>query len=125
MIWGICATICLAATGPILGAEATFNGVYSGRRVLTKGSDPTCPSEENVSVTIKGDELMFTNSALQDFGIGFDPNPDGSFRETYVDIGGAYVDIRGRIVDDLLDADVTNGSCEHHWHLKKESPRSR
>jgi hypothetical protein len=121
MIQGICAIICLATAGRVLGAESAFNGVYTGKRVLTKGSGPTCPSEENVSVIIQDDELTFTNSALQNFAIGFDPHPDGSFTETYVDSGGIYVLIRGRIVGDVLDADVTSPSCQHHWHLKKEA----
>lgn len=118
--WGIGAIICLAATGPVLRAESTFNGVYTGERVLTKGSGPTCPTGENVSVTIQDGELTFTNSVLQNFALGFDPHPDGSFTETYMDVGGAVVYIRGRIVGDLLDADVTSASCEHHWHLKKD-----
>ena len=25
--------------------------------------------------------------------------------------------IQGRVVGDVLEADVTNGPCEHHWYL--------
>jgi hypothetical protein len=114
----ICGMIGLAIAGSALGAENTFDGVYTGKRVLTKGTGPTCPSEENVSATIQGDVLTFTNSALQNFAMGFNPYSDGSFHETY--FGGDVVDIRGRIVGDVLDADVSNPPCEHHWHLKKE-----
>jgi hypothetical protein len=28
--------------------------------------------------------------------------------------------IHGRIVGNVLDAHVTNGPCEHHWHLTKK-----
>ena len=73
----------LAVVGPALSAENAFDGVYTGKRVLTKGSGPTCPSEDDVSVTIHGGVLTFTNSALRDFSIGFDLHPDGSFGETY------------------------------------------
>jgi hypothetical protein len=100
--------ICLAVAGSAQGAENTFDGVYTGKRVLTEGSGPTCSAGEDVSITIDDGELTFTNSALQNFAISFDPHPDGSFHETYVDSGGAVVDIRGRINGDQLDADVTN-----------------
>ena len=114
--------LCLAvARSPALGAEHTFDGDYSGKRVLTKGSaGPECPAEDDVSVTIHGETLTFTNSALKKFGIAFYPRQDGSFGSTYTDKGGDVVLIRGRIVGDVIDADVTNPPCEHHWHLKKQ-----
>jgi hypothetical protein len=104
---------------PALSAANRFDGVYTGKRVLTKGSGPTCPSGDDVSVTIHGRALTFTNSALRDFPLSFDPYRDGSFGEIYTDIGGAYVLVHGRIVGDVLDADVTSSACEHHWHLKR------
>jgi hypothetical protein len=114
--------LCLAVAGsPALGAEHTFDGDYSGKRVLTKGSaGPECPAEDDVSVTINGETLTFTNSALKKFGLAFYPRQDGSFGSTYTDQGGDVVRIRGRIVGDVIDADVTNPPCEHHWHLKKQ-----
>jgi hypothetical protein len=43
---------------------------------------------------------------------------------SYQGEGGDAVNIRGRVVGDVIEADVTdNGAdppCEHHWHLKKE-----
>jgi len=53
--------LCLAVAGsPTLGAEHTFDGTYSGQRVLTEGSpSPRCPLEEDVSVTIHGETLTF------------------------------------------------------------------
>jgi hypothetical protein len=53
--------LCFAVAGtPVLGAEHAFDGGCSGKRVLTKGSvNPTCPAEDDVSVTIHGDTLTF------------------------------------------------------------------
>jgi len=109
------------AVSPVLAAEHRFDGVYTGKRSLTNGSvGPNCPAEEDVSVTIHGETLTFTNSALKKFIIGFDPRQDGSFHEIHTEEGGATVDIVGRIDGDVIDADVTNPPCEQHWHLKKE-----
>ena len=115
----ICEMICLAVAGPALAAEETLDGVYTGKRVLTKGSGSQCPAEDNVSVTIHGETLTFTHSALKKFLISFNPHQDGSFSQISVDIDGETVTIHGRITGDVLDADVTNPPCEHHWHLKK------
>ena len=116
--------LCLAVVAtPALSAEHTFDGVYTGRRTLVKGTaGPLCPVEDHVSVTIHGATLTFTNSALKKFATSFYPSPDGSFGETYQ--GGDTVNIRGRIIGDVIEAEVTDyGSdppCEHHWHLTKE-----
>jgi hypothetical protein len=62
---GLCLTV---AGSPALGAEHTFDGDYSGKRVLTKGlAGLDCPAEDVVSVTIHGETLTFTNSALKKF----------------------------------------------------------
>jgi hypothetical protein len=108
------------AAGPALGAEHRFDGAYSGKRSLVKGSGPTCPVEESVSVTIHGETLTFTNSILKKFTIAFYPNRDGSFGQIYVDEGGHTVNIKGRVTGDVIEADVTNPPCEHHWHMQKE-----
>jgi hypothetical protein len=118
---GLCCALSLAVAGPTMGAD-TFDGVYTGRRVLTKGSTQQCVPSENVSVTIQGEALTFTDSALRKFAIGFNPHPDGSFGLISTAISGGSVLIRGRVVAGVLDADVTNGPCEHHWHLT-ESPQ--
>jgi hypothetical protein len=112
--------ICFAGAGPALGAENTFDGDYAGKRVLTAGSSPTCPAEDDVSVTIHGETLTFTNSALRNFLIAFTLHQDGSFNQIYIDAGGDTVTMQGRITKGFLDADVTNPPCAHHWHLKKE-----
>jgi hypothetical protein len=60
--------ICLLV-GPALSAEPEhkYDGVYTGKRSLTKGTASiTCPAEDDVSVTIQGETLTFTNSALHD-----------------------------------------------------------
>jgi hypothetical protein len=115
-IWG---TVALAVAEPAPAAANTFDGVYTGKRMLTKGSGPACPTEENVSVTIHGETLKFTNSAQHNFVIGFEPHSDGSFRNISADAGGGSVLIQGRIAANVLDADVVNGPCEHHGHLTK------
>src|SRR5262249_29721598 len=125
VVSGICGMICLVAGIPALGAEHSFDGDYSGKRVLTKGvADPTCPAKEDVSVTIHGETLTFTNGALKKFTQPFYPGSDGSFGETYTGEGGGIVRYHGRIVGNVMDADVSNYAtdppCEHHWHLKKE-----
>jgi hypothetical protein len=119
MVSAICGLLVVAVAEPALGAADTFDGVYIGKRVLTKSSGPACPTQDDVSVTIHGAELTFTNSQLRNFVIGFDPHQDGSFRQIYTDIGGASVLIQGRIVGDVLEADVTDGPCEHHWRLTR------
>jgi hypothetical protein len=118
----VASCLCLAVAGiPALGAEHAFDGVYSGKRVLTKGpADPSCPAEDDVSVTIHGEMLTFTNSALKNFTQPFFPHPDGSFGQTYTDEGGRAVHYHGRIVGDVIDADAENPPCEYHWHLKKQ-----
>jgi hypothetical protein len=66
--------ICLVV-GSSLGAEHTSDGVYSGKRVLTKGTaSPMCPSAEDVSVTIHGVTLTFANRKLKKFAISFYPS---------------------------------------------------
>ena len=114
--------ICLVA-GSVLSAEPEhkYDGVYTGKRSLTKGTaSTTCPAEDDVSVTITGEAMTFTNSALKKFTQPFYPAPDGSFGETYTDGGGAVVHYHGRIVGDIIDADAENPPCEYHWHLKKQ-----
>jgi hypothetical protein len=83
----VCSLAFLAIAEPAIGAADLFDGVYTGKRVLTKGPAESCPAEESVSVTIHDGVLTFTNSALQNYAIGFDPHPDGTFTETHVDIG--------------------------------------
>src|SRR6516162_1692729 len=85
--------LCLAVAGsPALGAEHAFDGDYSGKRVLTKGSaNSRCPAEDDVSVSIHGETLTFTNSVQKKITQPFDPGPDGSFGQTYTDEGGTTV----------------------------------
>jgi hypothetical protein len=83
----ISAVIGLAVAGPALGAD-TYDGAYTGTRVLTKGPDGTCPATEDVSVTIHGETLTFTNSSLRNETIMFAPRQDGSFGEISAGTGG-------------------------------------
>jgi len=121
----ICAMICLATAEPSHGAESPFDGVYAGKRVRTAGPPQACPTEEDVSVNISAPTLKLTNSALQGFLIGFQPDPNGNFDQTHVE-GTSSVYIKGRITAGTLDADVINfpNNCQHHWHLTKQ-PRNQ
>ena len=100
----------------------TFDGVYTGKRVLTKALSLNCEPSDDVSVTIQGGAVTFTNSVLRDFSITFNLHQDGSFGLVSAVIAGNAVQIRGRIVGDVLEADVSNGPCEHHWRLTKNPP---
>ena len=99
--------------------EHKYDGDYKGKRSLTKGTaSTTCPAEDDVSVTITGETMTFTNRALK-YLMPFDPGPDGSSGETHTDVGGAVVHHHGRIIGDVIDADTENPDCEYRWHLKK------
>lgn len=117
---GICAVAFLAIAGPAIAAGDSFDGVYIGKRVLTKGPTGQCPGEEGVSVTIHGGVLTFTNSALQNYAMAFDPHPDGTFSEAHVDVGGDVVEVQGSIAGGVLNADITNPPCQYHWRLTKK-----
>ena len=120
MALGLCAMIVVTATA--LGADNTFDGVYIGKRVLTKGSNQTCPDAGTVSVTLRGEALTFTNSRLHSISIGFKPQPNGSFSQ--ISAGGGQASIKGRIVGDAIEADVADSVCEHHWHVVRTAPPS-
>jgi hypothetical protein len=114
------AMVSVALARPASAAGSTFNGAYTGKRWLTKG--PTwCQREDAVSVTINERAMTASTSALKNFVIGFDPQPNGSFEKTYDDIGGSAL-IKGRITGGSIDADVTNygTNCIYHWHLTKQ-----
>ena len=118
--------LCIAVVGlSAASAEHKFDGIYTGKRLLTKGSaGPGCPAKDDVSVAIHGKTLTFTNSALKQYNMPFYPSLNGSFGQTHTDVGGDAVEYHGRIVGDIMDADVTNYGtnppCEYHWHLKKQ-----
>ena len=109
----------LSLATPPAAQPVSFDGTYTGKRVLTNGDKTFCPTEDNASVTIKGDNLTFTDSNAKDYTIDFSPRSDGSFSELSAIIGGAVVAIRGRINGNALDADVPSAHCQHHWHLEK------
>jgi hypothetical protein len=116
----VCSLACLVITTPVALANASYDGQYTGKRVLTNGPADSCPAEDDVSVTIQGDVLSFTNSELKDYGLPFNPEPDGTFTVDHMDASGGIVEIQGRVVGGVLDADVNNPPCEHHWSLEKK-----
>jgi len=118
----MCVVICLAIAGPSLGAGGSYDGTYTGKRVLTDGqASNLCPAEDDVTVTIKGNVLKFTHSRLQDYEITFAPAADGAFGQISTG-GGITVDIQGRVTGDTLEADVNNipTQCKYHWRLRKK-----
>jgi hypothetical protein len=117
-LW-ICGLAFLAIAEPAAAAADPFDGVYAGKRTLVSGPR-NCPGDESVSVTIQGEVLTFTNSQLQNYPLDFEPHPDGKFALQHVDIGGDIVDIQGRITGSVLEADVTNPPCVHHWRLERK-----
>ena len=76
-------------------------------------------AQVSVSATISGQTLEATSSGVRDFAIGFVPRPDGSFRMTATSAAGGKALIKGRIAGDVIDADVTIGPCQYHWHLTR------
>ena len=119
VVSGLFGAICLVAGGLVFGAENTSNGVYTGTRLRTKGPDLHCPAEENVSVTIQDTIMLFTNGIWHSFVLELESNPDGSFERTYISAGGHYVVIHGRIMGNVIEADVENEPCSHHWRVRK------
>lgn len=121
----LCGIICVAVSAPSYGAGNTFDGVYKGKRVRTEGPTNLCVAEEDVSITVTGEVLSFTNSLHKEFKIGFEPEADGTFDIIYNDISGTTVTIKGKVTGDSMVADVVNLSteCKHHWSLTKEHPK--
>ena len=118
MILVILGMICLVA-GSALSAEHKYDGVYTGKRSLTKGTPSgTCPAVDDVSITITGETLTFTNSRLTNFLMPFEPGPDGSFSHTITQ-GDAAPDYHGRIIGDVMNLDTDDLHCEYHWHLTR------
>ena len=113
--------ICLVA-GPALSAEPEhkYDGVYTGKKSLTKGTvSARCPAEDDISVNITGEMLTFTDSLYKNFPMPFFPGTDGSFGQTHTDQGGAVFHYHGRVIGDVIDGDTDNPNCDYHWHLKR------
>ena len=88
MVSAICGLLVVAVAAPALGAAETFDGVYIGKRLLTTGSGPGCPTEDDVSVTIHGAALTFTDSELRNSSSALIPiRTDHSNRSTPVAAG--------------------------------------
>jgi hypothetical protein len=52
VVLGLCGLIGLAVAEPASSAENAFDGVYTGKRELTKGSRQLCVRSEVVSATL-------------------------------------------------------------------------
>src|SRR5262245_41215873 len=98
------------------GRGVENEGNCTGKRELMKGSEQICgPTEENVSVSIRGNQLAFNRKGLQ-ATILFVPDPDGSFTGTFQDMAWeGTVLLRGRIVGNIIAADVRTQGCVYAW----------
>jgi hypothetical protein len=118
VLW-ICG-ICLAGLGSASAAAGIFDGVYTGERMVTKGPTSRCSAEADVTITIKSGTVRFAvGSNRSSIVIRFEPRPDGSFHRLSRGIDGSAGIVKGRIVGDVVDADVINARCEFHWHVTK------
>jgi hypothetical protein len=111
---------CILIAGPALGATASYDGAYSGKRYLTNGATPACARQESVSVIITGSTLKFTSSEFRDRPMRFTPRPNGSFAGAFDD-ADHVVDVRGEATGTAINADVLDygTGCEHHCHREK------
>ena len=109
----------MALATPAFGAENSYDGTYTGERVLTKGDPAACMAKDPVSVVIHGNQFTFTNSRAKDYTMSFTPQADGSFEQLSA-AGDAVVSIKGHIGAGVLDSDVSTAQCTHHWHLEKQ-----
>src|SRR5215471_17771211 len=115
MLLLILAMICFLA-GPALSAEPEhkYDGVYTGKRSLTKGTaSTTCPAEDNVSVTITGETMKITINKHK-YIMSFYPKPDGSFGQIPMSSGSGFVHYHGRILGNVMDGDTEkNPPCNY------------
>jgi hypothetical protein len=92
------------------------------------GRSRSRPREERrpALVTVHSETLTLTSGVLKNFAHPFYPDSDGSFGETYSDVGGATVHLHyhGRVIGEVMDADFTDYAtdppCEYHRHLRKK-----
>jgi hypothetical protein len=115
-------SILALVAGSALSAEPghKYDGVYTGTRSLKGTASTECPAEEDVSVTIHGEWLTFTNRALKNFTLPFEPDQAGSFGQILTGPDGIVVNYHGQMTGDILAADVMNPPCDYHWDLKKQ-----
>ena len=111
---------CIALVVPAFGAETSYDGTYTGERVLTKGDPAVCIAKDPVSVVVHGEMLTFSNSKAKDYTITFAPRTDGSFGQLSANISGLVVHLEGQFGAGVLDSDVSSAACKHHWHLEKQ-----
>ena len=111
---------CMALATPAFGAENSYDGTYTGERVLTKGDPAACMAKDPVTIVIHGNQLTFTNSRAKDYTMSFTPEADGTFEQLSANIGGDVVSIKGHVGAGVLDSDVSSEHCTHHWHLEKQ-----
>lgn len=118
----LCGMICIAVSAPSYGAENTFDGVYTGKKVRQEGPPDSCVAEDDVSVTIAGEILTFTDSTTKNLKIDFHPKRDGSFMKAYDALSDKYLAVQGKITGDVLDAGVFNmyTKCGFHLRLTKQ-----
>jgi hypothetical protein len=112
--------VCAVLAVPAFAVENSFDGTYTGERVLTQGQPGACVTQDAVFATIQDDQLTFTHSLAKNYTMEFSPRADGQFVQLSANFSGEVVDIRGHVGAGVLDADVTSANCTHHWHLERQ-----
>jgi hypothetical protein len=70
---------CMVLAAQAFGAENSFDGTYTGERVLTKGDPAARGAKSLVSGTINGTVMTVTHDVAKCYAMGFFPKADGSF----------------------------------------------
>ena len=113
----VCAGI--GAAGGVMAA-GLYDGTYSGtERVVAFNNFQGCSRSDppmNIKVTVRDD-----NFAKSDAGaiLHVVVDADGSFYATGLGSNFQIREIRGRIVDNALEADVGSARCTRHLSLKR------
>jgi hypothetical protein len=97
MLLVVSSVACLAIATPAVEAGDSFDGNYTGKRILTNVPADDCPAEENVSVTINGNVLTFADSALQITPLAFTLSRTGHSTSESLDGFALSLDIQSRL----------------------------
>jgi hypothetical protein len=125
LLCGVCAISCNVVSTALAGGSS-FDGSYSGEKVVTLGSQPVCGSNDALSITVADGAFEYSYLAvLSKMTIA----QDGTFKDKEVKgggrSGGQTLITTGTISKSVLQADfnvsdVRGPVCSYHWSLKKK-----